>query len=72
MSALSVLFYGRMKREGITTKQLSETMSASTNTVRKWLNNPEEMPLGVLLLMAKAIGIRRRELWAAIERSANA
>lgn len=67
--SLSVLICGRMKRDGITRKMISSAMSASPNTVRKWLNKPEEMPLVTLLELCRCVGIRQRELWAAIERS---
>ena len=60
--------YGRMKREKVTNKQIAATMRVSTNTVRKWLTAPEKMPLITLLEMSKVIGIRKRELLAAIER----
>ncbi len=68
MSQLSVLFYGRMKREGITQKELSSAMSASPNTVRKWLNHPETMPLVTLLELCRCIGVRQYELFAAIKK----
>lgn len=66
--SLSVLVCGRMKQNGITQKELSTAMNASPNTLRKWLNHPETMPLVTLLELCRCIGVRQYELFAAIKK----
>ena len=41
ISSISVLFYGRMKQQGVTATQIAAITGASRNTVRKWLDTPE-------------------------------
>ena len=67
-SDLSALLIGRMKRRGVTVTQAAELMRVSRNTVTKWLKTPETAPLISLLVLCDIIGIRKRELSAAIER----
>ena len=66
MSNLSTLFYGHMKQSGVSGTQIAQITGASRNTVRKWLAAPESMPLTTMLQIAEIIGIRKRELVAAI------
>ena len=68
MSSISVLFYGRMKTQGVTATQIAQITGASRNTVRKWLDTPERMPLATMLQIADIIGIRKHEIAVAIER----
>lgn len=67
MSSLSTLFYGRMKKSGVSGTQIAQITGASRNTVRKWLNAPEAMPLTTMLQIADILGIHKRELVTAIE-----
>ena len=68
MSKLSPVLYGRMKANGITSKDIVRMTEASPNTVRKCLRDPESATLSTLLRISDYIGITRSELCHYIQR----
>lgn len=56
-SALSALFYGELKRREVKCYEIEVKLGVSPNTLRKWLQHPEDAPLKRLIQIAKILGI---------------
>lgn len=59
VSEVSRLFYGEMKAQNIKCYEMEQKIGCASNTLRKWLQHPEDAPLKVLIQICKILGISK-------------
>lgn len=66
-SALSALFYGRMKVQEVKCSEMEDALCISACTLRKYLQHPDGAPLNLLKKICKYLGISKSEFCMAME-----